>query len=103
MAIRRRTLVLIVTAIGLLALVGVLISVFVDPDHYRPEVISYLGGKTGKQLEIRHLGVVWFPLSVRLDDFASRNPRPFPPGYFLKAKRIDASLDARALLHGEIK
>jgi len=80
----------------------VVVSVFVDPDRYRPEVISYLEAKTGKQVELGHVGVIWFPLSVRLDDFGTRNPKPFPPGYFLKAKRIDASIEATALLHRQI-
>ncbi len=103
MTIRRRTIVvLLITAMVVFFVVGVLVSVFVDPDRYRPEVISYLGAKTGKQIEIGHLGVIWFPLSVRLDDFGSRNPKPFPSGYFLKAKRIDVAIDATALLRRKI-
>src|SRR6266571_416389 len=102
MAIRRRSLFLLVIVICFFAVIGVVVFVFVDPDRYRPEVISYLEAKTGKQVELGHVGVIWFPLSVRLDDFGTRNPKPFPPGYFLKAKRIDASIEATALLYRQI-
>jgi uncharacterized protein YhdP len=101
MAIRRRTIVLLATLVVLLVIAGVLASIFIDPDRCRPQVISYLEAKTGKQIEIGHLGVTWFPLSLRLDDFESRNPQPFPSGYFVKSKRVDAAIDASALLHRE--
>ena len=102
MAIRRRTtVVLSLSILVLIALAGTLVSIFVDPDRYRPQVISYLEAKTGKKIEIGHLGVTWLPLSLRLDDFVSRNPQPFPPGYFVKSKHIDAAIDAGSLLHRE--
>ncbi|HEV2112635.1 MAG TPA: AsmA family protein [Terriglobales bacterium] len=103
MAIRRKTIfVVLITLVALAVLAAVVASVVIDPDRYRPEVIAYLEAKTGKQIEIGHIGVVWIPLSIRLDDFGSKNPKPFPPGYVVKAKRIDAAMDASALLHREI-
>lgn len=99
MTIRRKTILVILISVALLvAMIAVLASIFVDPDRYRPEIISYLESKTGKQIEIGHIAVIWRPLSIRLDDFRTRNPKPFPPGYFFKAKRVDAALDASALL-----
>lgn len=103
MSIHRKTIivttVIVVSAIFAVAALAALLS---NPDRYRSRVISYLETKTGKQIEIGHIGVNWIPLSIRLDNVGVRTPKPFPPGYFLKAARIDAALDAGALLHRRI-
>ena len=103
MAIRRKTIILLtgVVAAAIIS-VALLLSVLVNPDRYRPQVISYLEARTGKQIEIGHIGVNWIPLSIRIDNFGSRNPKPFPSGYFLKASGIDAAIDVAALLHRRI-
>ena len=53
MPIRRGTILIVVgiAAILLLALIFVAPAV-INVDRYRPQVISYLQGKTGKQVEI---------------------------------------------------
>src|SRR5579884_36152 len=100
----RPKIVIVVTGIVVAAIVAVavLLVITVNPDRYRPEIISYLEAKTGKQIEIGHVAVNWIPLSIRLDDFGCKNPKPFPPGYFLKVSRIDAVMDSGALLHRQI-
>ena len=103
MAFGRKTIFVALISVAVLGIVTAFaVSVFVDPDRYRPQVIAYLESKTGKEIEIGHLGITWVPLAVRFDDFGTKNPKPFPGGYFLKAKRIDAALDASALLHRQI-
>ena len=103
MAIRRKTIILLIGVVAAAIIsVALLLSVLVNPARYRPEVISYLEAKTGKEIEIGHIGVNWIPLSIRIDNFGSRNPKPFPSGYFLKASRIDAAIDVAALLHRRI-
>ncbi len=103
MGIRRKTIVVMtVTVAAAIIAVAWLVSLLANPDRYRSKVISYLEAKTGKQIEVGHIEVNWIPLSIRLDDFGSRNPKPFPSGYFLKAARIDAVIDAGALLHRQI-
>ncbi len=103
MAIRRKTIVIatVIVAAAIIA-VALFLSVLANPDSYRPEVISYLASKTGKQIEVGHIGVKCIPLSIRLDDFGARNPKPFPSGYFLKAARVDVAIDTAALLHRQI-
>jgi uncharacterized protein involved in outer membrane biogenesis len=103
MSIRRKTIVVVTVKVAAAIIsVALLLSVLVNPDRYRPQVISYLEAKTGKQIEIAHIGVNWIPLSMRLDNFGARNPKPFPSGYFLKVTRIYAAIDAAALLHRRI-
>jgi len=103
MAIRRKTLIVVTVMVGAAVVaVALLLPVLANPDRYRPQVISYLEAKTGKQIEVGHIGVNWVPLSIRLDNFGCRNPRTFPSGYFLKAARIDAAIDVGALLHRQI-
>src|SRR5579884_4535285 len=98
----KTTLVLASLLVTFLLVLIVLVRTFGNLDRYRPEVISYLEKKTGKQIEIGHIAVHWIPLSIRFDDFASRNPKPFPTGYFLKVPKVEAVIDAAALLHRQI-
>lgn len=104
MAIRRKTaLTLILIAAAVLVALIILARVLVNLDRYRPEVISYLQEKTGKPVEIGRLALTLYPsLSIRVDDFGLKNPAGFPSGYLVKARRIDATLDARALLHRKV-
>jgi uncharacterized protein involved in outer membrane biogenesis len=85
---------LIVIIIALVVVVPLLFNV----DRYRPQVASLIEEKTGKPAEIGHLALTLFPsLSIRVDDFALRNPSGFPEGYFVKAQRIYAVVDAGGL------
>jgi len=103
MAIRRKTG-LIATAIGALILLAV---IFVAPalvrvDRYRPQVISYLQEKTGKQVEIGRLALTFFPVAIHIDHFGVKNPPIFPRGYVVQVARIDAELSVGALLHRQV-
>jgi uncharacterized protein involved in outer membrane biogenesis len=100
MAIRRNT-VLIVVAMLLSAFLFA-VPALINVDRYRGQVISYLQQKTGKQVEIGRLGLTFFPLSIQVDAFGVKNPTLFPHGYVVKVARIDARLDAAALMHREI-
>jgi uncharacterized protein involved in outer membrane biogenesis len=103
MAIRRKTIIVVTVIIAAaMSAVALFLPILANPDRYRSEVISYLEAKTGKQIEVGHIGVNWIPLSIRLDNFGARNPKPFPSGYLLKAAGMDAAIDAVALLHRQI-
>jgi uncharacterized protein involved in outer membrane biogenesis len=103
MAIRRNTVLLVVAiAAILLAALILVIPALVNFDRYRPQVISYLQEKTGKQVEIARLTLTSFPAAIHIDDFGVKNPPPFPPGYVVKVARIDAVLDVAALLHRQV-
>jgi len=103
MAIRRRTQLILVIIAALLLVVVFLVPVLLNLDRYRPRVISYLQAKTGKPVEIGRLGLTFYPhVAIRVDNFGMKNPAEFPSDYFLKVGRIDAKLDARALLRRQI-
>ncbi len=93
-------------AVGIAAIfLGALIlflPALLNLDRYRPQVIAYLQEKTGMQVEVGRLALTLPPVSIHMDDFGVRNPPPFPPGYVLKVARMDAQLDARALLHRQL-
>jgi uncharacterized protein involved in outer membrane biogenesis len=102
-AIRRRTG-LIGAGIAALLLLAV---IFVAPalirvDRYRPQVISYLQEKTGKQVEIGRLALTFFPVAIHIDRFGVKNPPIFPRGYVVQVARIDAELSVVALLHRQV-
>ncbi len=101
MTVRRTTIALVVTAV-LLAILSFFVPALIKVDRYRPQVISYLQHKTGKQIEIGRLGLTFFPLSLRVDGFGIINPPLFPRGYVVHVARIDAGLDAAALLHRQV-
>src|SRR5579864_355594 len=103
MAIRRRTGLI---AVGIAALF-LLALIFVGPalikvDRYRPQVISYLQEKTGKQVEIGRLTLTFFPVAIHIDHFGVKNPPIFPRGYVVQVARIDAELSIVALLHRQV-
>jgi uncharacterized protein involved in outer membrane biogenesis len=103
MPIRRRRVLTIVgmAAILLLALIfGV--PALLKVDRYRPQVISYLQEKTGKQIEIGRLALTFFPVTIHIDHIGVKNPPIFPAGYVIQVARIDAELSAGALLHRQV-
>src|SRR6267154_1302509 len=101
MTVRRTTIALAVAAV-LLAILFFAVPALIKVDRYRPQVISYLQQKTGKQIEMARLGLTFFPLAIRVDGFAVKNPPLFPRGDVIRVARIDASLDAAALRHRRV-
>ena len=103
MLVRSRTRFLPIAIAAILTAGFVLaIRALVNFDRYRPQVISYLQEKLGKQVEIGRLTLKLFPLSIRVEDFGVKNPPIFPAGYITKIARVDAELDLRALLHRQV-
>jgi uncharacterized protein involved in outer membrane biogenesis len=103
MAIQRRTglIVIGISALFLLALIFVG-PALINVDRHRPQVISYLQEKTGKQVEIGRLTLTFFPVSIHIDHFGVKNPPIFPRGYVVQVARIDADLSIVALLHRQV-
>src|SRR5258708_4626289 len=101
--IRRRTTLIVVgiAAILLLALIFV-VPPLLNVDRYRPQVISYLQEKTGKQIEIGRLALTLFPVTIHIDHIGVKNPPIFPAGYVIQVARIDAELSVGALLHRQV-
>jgi uncharacterized protein involved in outer membrane biogenesis len=103
MPIRRRSGLIIVGIAALLLLALIFIGpALINVDRYRPQVISYLEEKTGKQVEIGRLALTFSPLSVHIDNLGVKNPPIFPPGYIVQVTRIDAELNVGALLHRQV-
>jgi uncharacterized protein involved in outer membrane biogenesis len=100
---RRKTGVIVVGTIAavLVALIFV-VPPLINVDRYRPQVIAYLEEKTGKQVEIGRLSLTFSPVSIRIDNFAVKNPPIFPSGYIVKVARIDAELSIGELLHRQV-
>ena len=81
-----------------LVALAVIVPLFVDVNRYRAQAELLIEKQTGKPAEIGHLALTVFPsLSIRVDEFALRNPSGFPQGYFVKAQRIYAVIDAGGL------
>lgn len=93
---------LIFLAVIVLAVI-IIVPMLVNVDRYRPEVVSRIQAETGKPAEIGRLSLTLFPsVAIQVDNFALGNPPGFPRGQFVKAKRIDAVVDAWALLSRQI-
>jgi uncharacterized protein involved in outer membrane biogenesis len=103
MAIRHKTGLIVIGIAALLLLAVIFVGpALVRVDRYRPQVISFLQEKTGKQVEIGRLTLTFFPLSIHIDDFGVKNPPIFPRGYVVQVARIDAELSLGALLHRQV-
>ncbi len=104
MAIRRKTALTVLAVVAaLLAALAIIVPALVDLDRYRPEAIAYLEEKTGKPVAIGRLALTVFPaLSIRVDDIEIGNPRGFPAGHVVKARRIYAVVDGRALWNRQV-
>jgi len=85
----------------LLALIFVA-PTLINVDRYRPELISYLQDRTGKQVEVGRLALTFFPLAMHIDHFGVKNPSIFPAGYVVQVRRIDAELSVGALFHRQV-
>jgi uncharacterized protein involved in outer membrane biogenesis len=103
MPFRRRTALIVVGITALLLLTLLFVGpALIRVDRYRPQVISYLQEKTGKQIEIGRLALTFFPVSIHIDNFGVKNPPIFPRGYVVQVARIDAELSVSALLHRQV-
>jgi uncharacterized protein involved in outer membrane biogenesis len=103
MAIRRRTGLIVVGSAALLLLALIFVGpALIKVDRYRPQVISYLQEKTGKEVEIGRLTLTFFPVAIHIDHFGVKNPPIFPRGYVVQVARIDAELSVVALLHRQV-
>jgi uncharacterized protein involved in outer membrane biogenesis len=102
MAIRRKTLLIVVAIFLVLAALVFVVPALINVNSYRGEIISYLQQKTGKQIELGRLALTLFPLSIEVDGLGVKNPPLFPRGYVLQVARINAGLDATALLHRQV-
>jgi uncharacterized protein involved in outer membrane biogenesis len=103
MAIRRRTGLMGAGIAALFLLAVILIApALIRVDRYRPQLISYLQEKTGKQVEIGRLALTFFPVAIHIDHFGVKNPPIFPRGYVVQVARIDAELSVGALLHRQV-
>jgi uncharacterized protein involved in outer membrane biogenesis len=103
MAIRRRTGLIVVGSAALLLLALIFVGpALIKVDRYRPQVMSYLQEKTGKEVEIGRLTLTFFPVAIHIDHFGVKNPPIFPRGYVVQVARIDAELSVVALLHRQV-
>ena len=94
--------VLILLVVTLVALV-VIVPLLFNPDRYRPQVAALVEQQMGKPTEIGHLALTILPrLSIRVEDFALKNPAGFPPDYFVKARRIYAVIDVGELWRHQV-
>jgi uncharacterized protein involved in outer membrane biogenesis len=97
---KRRKVILgiLISLVVIIVALVVIVPLLFDVDRYRPQVATLIEKQTGKPAEIGHLALTVFPsLSIRVDDFALKNPAGFPQGYIVKAQRVYAVVDAGGL------
>jgi uncharacterized protein involved in outer membrane biogenesis len=100
---RRIAVFLIVIAVSLLIASIFLAPVFLNLDHYRPQIISYFEQSTGKKVEIEHLAISFFPrTTIHIQSFGVKSPPLFPSSYILKVPQADVVVDFWPLLRRSI-
>jgi uncharacterized protein involved in outer membrane biogenesis len=94
---------LIVSAAGILIALIFLAPVFLNLDHYRPQIISYFEQSTGKKVEIERLAISFFPrTTIHIQNFGVKSPPLFPPSYILKVPQADVVVDFWPLLRRNV-
>jgi uncharacterized protein involved in outer membrane biogenesis len=100
---RRIAVFLIVIAASLLIASIFLAPVFLNLDHYRPQIISYFEQSTGKKVEIERLAISFFPrTTIHIQNFGVKSPPLFPSSYILKVPQADVVVDFWPLLRRSI-
>ena len=100
---RKITLGIVLAIVVVLAATVILVPLLLDINRYRSQAEAYIGHETGKPVQIGHLRLTLLPrVSIRVDDFSMGNPPGFPQGYFVKARRIYAVVDAHALWNHQV-
>jgi uncharacterized protein involved in outer membrane biogenesis len=102
---KRKKLFLGILVFLIVALVVIVVVVprVTDVDRYRPQVAAFIEIQFGRRATIGHLALTVFPrLAIRADDFALKNPPGFPPGDFIRARRIYAVVDAASLWRHQV-
>ncbi len=93
-------IVVVVFILGLAIIIPMLLNV----DRYRPQVIAQIQQETGKPAQIGRLDLTILPrVAIRVDDFSLGNPAGFPSGDFVKAKKIEAVINASALWNHKVE
>lgn len=101
--IKKIALIVVVVLVVIVAGLAIVIPMLLDVDRYRPQVAAQIQQETGKPVQIGRLGLTILPqVAIRVDDFSLGNPEGFPPGDFVKAKKIYAVVDAMALFHHQV-
>jgi uncharacterized protein involved in outer membrane biogenesis len=100
---RRIAVFLIVIAACTLIAVIFLAPVFLNLDHYRPQIVSYFEQSTGKKVEIEHLAISFFPqTTIHIQNFGAKSPPLFPSSYILKVPQADVVVDFWPLMRRSI-
>jgi uncharacterized protein involved in outer membrane biogenesis len=102
---RRPKIVITLVAIAACVLIAAvfLAPVFLNLDHYRPQIVSYFEQSTGKKVEIDRLAISFFPqTTIHIENFGVKSPPLFPPSYILKVPQADVVVDFWPLLHRNI-
>ncbi len=100
---RKITLGIVLAVVLMLAAAVILVPLLLDINRYRSQAEAYIERETGKPVQIGHMALTLFPqVSIRVDDFSMGNPPGFPQGYFVKARRIYAVVDAHALWNHQV-
>ena len=104
MTTRRRIVVTLIVIVACILIAAIFLApVFLNLDHYRPQIISYFEQSTGKRVEIDRLAISFFPqTTIHIQNFGVKSPPLFPPSYILKVPQADVVVDFWPLLHRNI-
>lgn len=100
---RKIALIVVCIVVAFIVAASIIAPRLIQVDRYRPEVISLIEQKTGRQVSMSRIGLSVFPvIEITVDNLALANPAGFPAGNWLTIKRVKARLDAHALWRRQI-
>jgi uncharacterized protein involved in outer membrane biogenesis len=101
---RRKTAVFLIVIVASLLVTSIFLApVYLNLDHYRPQIISYFEQSTGKKVEIERLGISFFPrATIHVQGFGVKSPPLFPSSYIVKVPQADVVVDFWPLLRRSV-
>ena len=99
-----RALKIILIVVVVIVVIGLIVPFFIDVDRFRPRIIAEVEGRTGRKIEIGHIGARLIPTPGFTVEKVTLGPPPgFAPVNLLTVDSVKGSVALLPLLHGDVE
>jgi len=99
-----RALKIILILVAVIVVIGLIVPFFIDADRYRPQIIAELESRTGRKIEIGHIGARLIPTpGFSVEKVTLGPPAGFAPVDLLTVDSVKGSVALFPLLHGAVE
>jgi len=99
-----RALKIILILVAVIVVIGLIVPFFIDVDRYRPQIIAEVESRTGRKIEIGHIGARLIPTpGFSVEKVTLGPPAGFAPVNLLTVDSVKGSVALLPLLHGAVE